>query len=100
MARNEPSANKRGARRSATGRVTPAKDRGVAPTPRYTPPIPRDVRVSPGWVPVLMGGLLAMGGLLIILNYLELLPGGASNTYLLIGLACITAGFVAATQWH
>jgi hypothetical protein len=99
MARNQPTANKRPGRRGA-GRVTPAKDRGVAPTGRYTPPIPRDVRVSPPWVPVLMGALLGLGGLLIILNYLELLPGGASNTYLLVGLGLITAGFVTATQWH
>jgi hypothetical protein len=81
MARNQPTTNKRPARRGASGRTTPAKDRGVSPTPRYTPPIPRTVRVSPIWVPIMMGALLAVGGLMIILNYLELLPGGASNTY-------------------
>jgi hypothetical protein len=47
-----------------------------------------------------MGALLIVGALIIILNYLELLPGGASNGYLLVGLALITGGFVAATQWH
>lgn len=86
------------------GRVTPAKDRrGPAqapPSSRYTPPIPRQVRVSPTWVPVLMGILLVVGGLTILLNYLEILPGAASNVYLLIGLGLITAGFVTATQWH
>jgi hypothetical protein len=88
--------------RKSGGRVTPAKNRRGVPDPsgRYTPPIPRAVRVSPTWVPVLMGGLLILGALMIILNYLELLPGGASNAYLLVGLGLITGGFVTATQWH
>jgi hypothetical protein len=82
--------------KSGGGRVTPAK----APSGRYTPPIPKDVKVSPRWVPVMMGALLVVGGAIIILNYLELLPGAASNIYLLIGLALITGGFITATQWH
>jgi hypothetical protein len=81
-----------------TGRVTPK--RGPVPSSRYTPPIPKTVRVSPLWVPVLMGALLAIGGLLILLNYFDLLPGGASNLYLLVGLLLITGGFITATQWH
>ena len=84
--------------RGGSGRVTPRQ--APSPSGRYTPPIPRTVRVSPVWVPVLMGALLALGALLILLNYFDLLPGGASNVYLLIGLALITAGFVTATQWH
>ena len=67
---------------------------------RYTPPIPREVKVSAPWVPITMGALLLVGAAMIILNYLELLPGGASNAYLLVGLALITGGFVTATQWH
>ncbi|MHB8463326.1 MAG: cell division protein CrgA [Acidimicrobiales bacterium] len=76
------------------GRVTPTT------TGRYTPPIPRTVRESPTWVPVLIGVLLAVGSALIVLNYLDVLPGGAKNAYLLVGLGLITAGFVTATQWH
>ena len=88
--------------RKMSGRVTPAKSRRGTPDPsgRYTPPIPRAVKVSPPWVPALMGALLILGALMIILNYLELLPGGASNAYLLVGLGLITGGFVTATQWH
>ena len=78
--------------------MTPRRSPGASS--RYTPPIPKAVRVSPVWVPVLMGALLVLGGLLILLNYFDLLPGGASNVYLLIGLLLITAGFVTATQWH
>jgi hypothetical protein len=70
------------------------------PSGRYTPPIPREMKVSPAWVPILMCGLLVVGTAVILLNYLELLPGGASNVYLLVGLGLITAGFVAATQWR
>ncbi len=77
-----------------TGRVTPKS------TGRYTPPVPREVKSSPRWVPVLMGALLALGSLLIILNYVDVLPGGASNAYLLVGLGLITGGFIAATQWR
>jgi hypothetical protein len=51
-------------------------------------------------VPVLMFGCLGLGVLVIILNYLNLLPGDASNGYLLVGLALITVGFVTATQLH
>jgi len=47
-----------------------------------------------------MGVLLAAGSLLIIVNYLDLLPGGANNAYLLVGLGLITVGFVVATQWR
>jgi hypothetical protein len=76
------------------GRVTPSR------SSRYTPPVPRTVKVSPPWVPVLIGVLLAVGSATIIFNYLDLLPGGASNAYLLVGLGLITAGFITATQWH
>ena len=84
----------------ATGRVTPAGTRGPGPSRRYTPPIPREVKVSPVWVPALMLALIGLGAIVIILNYLDVLPGGASNTYLLVGLALITAGFITSTQWR
>jgi hypothetical protein len=89
-------------RKGGTGRVTAPKDRRATPSPsgRYTPPIPREVKVSARWVPIVMGTLLLVGAAMIILNYLELLPGGASNGYLLVGLALITGGFITATQWH
>jgi hypothetical protein len=76
------------------GRVTPKA------TGRYTPPVPREVKVSGRWVPFLMGGLLLLGAGVILLNYLNVLPGSVSNWYLLIGLALISAGFVTATQWR
>ncbi|MGH9246470.1 MAG: cell division protein CrgA [Acidimicrobiales bacterium] len=82
------------------GRVTPS------PTGRYTPPVPRELKVSPRWVPVLMFGLLGLGILVILLNYVGIvpalgpLPDDTSNWYLLIGLVLILGGIITATQWH
>ena len=82
------------ASRPTTGRVTP-KGSG-----RYTPPIPKEEKVSPRWVPVLMFALLILGMAVIVTNYLEVLPGDAKNTYLFLGLGLITAGFITATQYR
>ncbi|HEX6165159.1 MAG TPA: cell division protein CrgA [Acidimicrobiales bacterium] len=91
-------------RRVPGGRVTPkgarASDRRPAPSTRYTPPVPREMKVSPTWVPVLMFGLLGLGLLVIFLNYLDVLPGGMSNAYLAVGLAAICGGIITATQYH
>ena len=83
-------------------RVTP---KGTTPRPadssgRYTPPIPRQVKVSPMWVPVLMFTLLGLGLVVIFLNYLGVLPGGMSNAYLGLGLAAICGGIITATQYR
>lgn len=78
------------------GRTTPKGS-----SPRYTPPIPREVKVSPRWVPFLILGLLLLGVLVIILNYLPgVMPGGTSSWYLLVGLGLIVAGFVVATGYR
>jgi hypothetical protein len=82
----------------ATGRVTSSS----APTTsgRYTPPIPREYKESARWVPVLLLTFLILGMLTIVCNYLGLLPGGASNGYLLLGLGLITLGFITATRYR
>ena len=67
---------------------------------RYTPPIPRTQKVSPRWVPVLMLACLIVGVVVVIINYLGVLPGGTQNLYLLIGLGLITLGFLTATQYR
>jgi len=84
-------------KRTKGGRVTP---KGPPASGRYTPPIPKAVKSSPPWVPVLIGILLGVGSLVIILNYLDVLPNGVQNYYLIVGLVMITAGFITATQWH
>lgn len=88
--------------RSGGGRVTPKGSNRTTATPsgRYTPPVPKQQRVSPKWVPVLMFTLLIAGMLMVIANYLGLLPGEASNLYLFLGLGLITAGFITATRYR
>ena len=89
----------------------PGKSRSSAPagdskrvtpkgTGRYTPPVPRSQKVSPIWVPILMFTCLLGGMAMIILNYVDVLPGGVSNGYLLGGLVLITVGFITATRYH
>jgi hypothetical protein len=93
---------------STPGRRGGGTDPHHHPTPsaRYTPPIPKEQKVSPVWVPVLMGILLALGTAVILLNYVSLLPtwgflpDDTSNVWLLVGLAFILTGIVVATQWR
>jgi hypothetical protein len=93
--------------KDAPGRVTPkgghkraGAGAGEAAHGRYTAPIPREVRHSPPWYPYLILSFFGLGILCIMFNYLGLLPGGASNVYLFVGLGLIVAGFVAATRYH
>jgi cell division protein CrgA len=67
---------------------------------RYTPPPQKKLPPSPMWLPVMMFTLLGVGMVTVVVNYLGLLPGGARNAYLFIGLGLITAGFLFATQWR
>ena len=78
----------------------PASAGSPASSGRYTAPIPREFRSSPWWVPALILTFFGLGLLCILLNYLGLLPGGASNGYLFLGLALIVAGFISATRYH
>ena len=68
---------------------------------RYTPPTPKTVRHSPLWVPVAMFTTMGSGVVVIVTNYLQLLPGGeAKNSYLILGLVLMVAGFVLSTRYH
>jgi hypothetical protein len=90
----------RGSRVTPKGTVPNSRSSVPPPSPRYTPPIPREYKVSPTWVPVLMFTLLGLGIIVILANYLGILPGGAKNAYLLLGLALITGGFITATRYR
>jgi hypothetical protein len=81
---------------------TPVKGGRVTPKPsgRYTPPIPKETKVSPLWVPTLMFTCLGLGMAIIITNYVDVLPGGTKNAYLLVGLGLITVGFITATRYR
>lgn len=74
-----------------------------APT-RYTPPSATGGRgPSPRWVPITMFGLWIGGVLVIMLNYMGVLPGAADDGngwYLVAGLVAILGGIMAATQYR
>ena len=88
---------------AASGSNTAAQSRIKAPayaqSGRYTPPTfhPEEAPNSI-WVPIVMFGLLIAGLLMIVLNYMNVLPGATSNWYLIAGIGCIAGGFVSATQ--
>jgi hypothetical protein len=65
---------------------------------RYTPPAPKKEASSRLWVPVTMFTMMLTGVVVVILNYLELLFGEASNNFLFVGLGLITGGFVLSTR--
>jgi uncharacterized membrane protein YjjP (DUF1212 family) len=71
-------------RKKANRRPTPPKKRQEVA--KKQPP-------SPTWYVVLMWGLMAVGILVILINYMGLLPGGTSNAYLIAGLLGIAVGF-------
>jgi hypothetical protein len=92
---------------SSTSSSSSAKSKGPAESSRYTAPIPREMKISPWWVPALMFTLLGLGVIIIICNYIGLVPGfipglpdDTSNTYLLIGLGLILGGIITATNYH
>jgi hypothetical protein len=85
----------------STGRTTGrAVGRPSTTSGRYTPPIPRSVKVSPKWMGPLILALLVLGALMIVLNYFDVLPASPTNWYLLGGIGMIASGFVVATQYH
>ena len=54
---------------------------------------------SPPWVTWVLFGLLALGMIVIFLNYTKLVPGGEThNGFTLLGLGFILGGIVTATR--
>jgi hypothetical protein len=81
-------------------RITPA---GTQPGGARSVAKPAARKPSPRWVPVLMFSLWGLGLLVIVLNYMQILPGaesGGNGWYLVAGLASILAGIIVATQYH
>ena len=70
---------------------------GINASSRYTPPVPKETKESPRWLPVLMFILLGLGGIIILLRYL-VWPD--SNLPVLFGLGFLLAGLYTATKWH
>lgn len=73
------------------------------PKRRYQQPPRRKPKNSPRWFGALILALWFVGVIVVVLNYLGLIPGTkhtATNLYLFVGLGLIAAGFLAATQWR
>jgi hypothetical protein len=73
------------------------KNRSSSPAP---PPVKKEHGPSPTWYVVLMFGLMGVGMIVIILNYMGLTPGETSNFWLVTGLAGIAAGFAMTLNYH
>ena len=68
---------------------------------RYTPPPQKKAPPSKLWVPVTLTTLLAAGLVVVVTNYLNLLPGAnTENRYLLLGIGLICCGFLLATNYR
>lgn len=77
--------------------------RSKAKRRRYQPPPRKKPKPSPKWYGALVLSLMGVGVVMIVLNYLGLLPwehGQASNVYLFTGLGMIAVGFLMSTGWR
>ncbi len=70
---------------------------GVGASSRYTPPVPKEMKESPRWLPILMFVLLGLGGIVILLRYL-VWPD--TNVPVIVGLGFLLSGLYLATKWH
>ncbi|MBT8241237.1 MAG: cell division protein CrgA [Acidimicrobiia bacterium] len=85
-------------RRVQGGRVTP---KGTQPHARRSVETVRELSLesSAPWVVWMLFGLLALGMLIIFLNYVGMVPGGDThNGFTLLGLGFILAGIITATR--
>jgi len=76
------------------GRYVAAEQRG-----RYTAKTKQDTTKSPRWFGALILEFLGFGLVVIVMNYLNVLPGSVSPWYLVLGLAAMFAAFFLATRY-
>ncbi|MFM7062457.1 MAG: cell division protein CrgA [Actinomycetes bacterium] len=78
--------------------------KGTGSPSRYTPKtVAASKMPSPRWVPVLMFTLWGAGLLVIVLNYMGVLPGssdGGNGWYLVGGLVAILTGIMVSTRYR
>ncbi|MGH8995943.1 MAG: cell division protein CrgA [Acidimicrobiales bacterium] len=88
-------ASKRAPGSGGVGRYTHAEVSG-----RYTRPIPKNVKRSHRLFGPAILFLMIFGILMILLNYLTVLPGAVSIWYLISGLVIIFVAFLMATRYR
>ncbi len=78
----------------SNGRRKPGRNRAVAapPSKAHEP--------SPRWYAVLMFSLMAAGVVVIMINYMGILPGGHQHNFLFIGIGSIAAGFLMTLRYR
>ena len=76
------------------GRNTGSKKRPYVPPP----PPKKKPKQSPKWFGFAVVGVMLLGILIIVLNYMNVFGGGYNPTFLFIGLGVVFAGFMMATQ--
>jgi hypothetical protein len=81
-----------------TSRV--GRPKSAESTGRFTRPIPRSVRRSSRAYGIILLLCLVGGLAIILLNYLTILPGGASPWYLVFGLVVIFTGLMMAMRYR
>jgi hypothetical protein len=91
-----------GGAQKKSSRVTPSAKGGAGSVQsnRYTPPIDRTTRSSPKWLGILIIAVFALGVLVVILNYADVLPGGVNNLWLVAAVGAIFVGLMLATRYH
>jgi hypothetical protein len=68
--------------------------------PQPTKPEPSKHKESPTWYVALMFGVMAIGALVVILNYIGAVPGGTDSIWLYSGLGLIGVGFVMTLNYY
>jgi hypothetical protein len=79
------------------------RKKGAGQRYQLTPSRRTKAKTSPRWYGPLLIGLMAVGVMVIVLNYVGLMPGNgdqASPVWLWVGLGLIGAGFVGTTFWY
>ena len=77
------------------GRDTKPKKRAYVPKP---PPKKKAPKTSPKWYGRLVLGCMLGGITMVVINYMNIMPGGFSPAWLWGGLGLIGIGFLMATR--
>jgi hypothetical protein len=69
---------------------------------QLTPARKQKHKASPRWYGPLVLGVMGVGVVIIVLNYVGKIPGssGTENGYLFLGLGLIGLGFIGTTFWR